>query len=176
MTFDLVSFVNLVISSLIGVASGLLITHWYWRRSAPVERIVKELKLVLPYYLHPIRHPQFYSPSARKVAPDQEAPADTDVPHIEYAVLSNNVITAGSDFEVMLSIRDTGRNFENPDGLLIRDHVGREVHANFSGLGFASAAIVATPNPTQQVNTITVRLRDTVGKENEQSISFHITP
>lgn len=176
MSFDPVAFLNLVLSSLIGVATGWAIAHWYWKRSAPVERIVKELKRALPYYLHPLRYPQFYSQSAKKITPDQQPPADTDVPHVVYAVLSHHVIRAGSDFEVLLNILDTGRNFENPDGLQMHDHVGRSVSVQFAGLGFASAMIIATPVDGRQAGKITVRLKDTAGMANEQTLSFDITP
>lgn len=176
MTFDPVAFVNLLISSLVGVTAGWLIAHWYYVRAAPVERILKELKRVLPYYLHPVRYPQFYSPSAKRVEPEQPPPADTDVPHVLYAISSRHAISPGSPFELLLCIRDTGRNFDNPQGLSLEDHRQRSIAPEFSGLGFASAAFIADVDTGVTDYRISIRLRDTSGKENRQTLLFHIKP
>ncbi len=175
MTFDAVAFVNILISSLIGVAAGWLISHWYFMRAAPVERILKELKRVLPYYLHPVRYPQFYAPSAVRVDPVPPPPQDTDIPHLTHAICTRQSVQPGSRFEVLFAIVDTGRNFDNPAGLSLRDHLGRDVPAEFSGLGLASAVFTAAANQDQAVNTITIVLRDTSGKEYRQTLSLPIT-
>lgn len=176
MAFDPVAFVNLLISSVIGVAAGWLIAHWYYKRSAPVERILKELKRVLPYYLHPVRYPQFYSPGARRVEPEQQPPADTDVPHVLYAISSIQELHPGTQFELLLCIRDTGRNFDNPNGLSLEDSQRHSIDAQFSGLGFARASFVVDAKTDSTTYCVGVRLRDNAGHENHQTLSFRITP
>lgn len=172
MTFDPVAFVNLLLSSLIGVASGWLIAHLYWKRSAPVERILKELKRVLPAYLHPLRYPQFHTPSARSVEPTPAGPADLDVPRLVGAVLSEHPVRPGTQLELLLNILDRGRNFDNPAGLDIRDHRGRKVAAEFAGIGYAIARIDAVPAEGMAAGCITVQLADTAGKSHRQTLCF----
>jgi hypothetical protein len=172
MTFDPVAFVNLLLSSLIGVASGWLIAHWYWKRSAPVERILKELKGALPRYLHPLRFPQFHAPSARRIELDPGTPADMDVPRLVSAVFSHHPVRPGAQVELLFNILDRGRNFDNPSGIRIEDHLGRRVVAHFAWLGYATATIDATPLEQPGKGRITVRLRDSAGKENLQTLDF----
>jgi hypothetical protein len=172
MSFDPVAFVNLLLSSLIGVASGWLIAHWYWKRSAPVERILKELKGALPQYLHPLRFPQFHAPTAHRIEFDVTRPPDLDVPRLVSVVLSRNPVAPGAAVELLLNFVDRGRNFENPAGLQIHDHCGRAVKAHFAWLGYATATFEATPLPGSDSGRITVRLRDTAGHENVQTLDF----
>jgi len=175
-TFDSVAFINLVISSVVGVLSGLLISHFYWKKNAPVERILKELKRVLPHYLHPVRYPQFYSQSSKRVTADQEPPLDTDFPHIVYSIFSSNSIKVDTSFEVLFAIVDTGRNFENPEGISVQDHLGRSITSEFCGLGFASSTFVAAPHGEEVNSKITVTLVDTAGNRTVQTFSFNIVP
>ena len=174
MEFDLPSFVNLVLSSLIAMVSGWAVSHLYWKRSASVERILKELKDVLPHYLHPMRYPQFYSTHSVRIAPNEELPEDSDIPHVRYAIYSTQDIRENDEFDILLAIVDTGRNFENPGGLQIRDHMQREVTASFAGLGFTTATILSTPRPSQNRCHFLVCLKDTIGKEMTQTFSFSI--
>lgn len=172
MTFDPVAFVNLLLSSLIGVASGWLIAHGYWKRSAPVERILKELKSALPRYLHPLRFPQFHAPGAHRIEFDADTPPDTDVPRLVSAVFSQYPVRPGTQVELLLNILDRGRNFENPEGIRIEDHLGRRVVAHFAWLGYATATIDATPLEGDAPGRIRVRLHDTSGRRSETTLSF----
>lgn len=174
MTFDLSSFINILLSGLIGVVTSWVIAHWYYRKHGPVGRMLKEIKRVLPEYFHPIIYPQFYSLDAVTIAPSQSSPKDLDVPHIEYAILSKKRIVDGDDVEVLFKLRDMGRNLENPSGIRARDHLDRDVAVRSIGLGFASIAFRAELKPGSPQSHLTVTLEDVGGKRKTQSIPFSI--
>jgi len=172
MAFDLPSFVNLVVSAAISVVLSWLIAHWYYRKSGPVERMLKEIKSVLPSYFHPVIYPQFYSSDIMTVSPDQPFPNDPDTPHIECVTFSKKVIVDGDRVDVLLKVRDTGRNLENPSGISVRDHLERELAVKSIGLGFAAITLRAKLDAKDPLTKLTVTLTDTAGKRNTQSIPF----
>ena len=174
MTFDLSSFISTLLSALIGVVTSWIIAHWYYRKTGPVERMLKEIKSALPTLLHPVIYPQFYGSDAVTVSPSQSFPKDLDIPHIEYAVLSKRTIFDGDFLEVLLKLRDMGRNLENPSGIRVRDHLERDVAVRSNGLGFASVTFRADLKEDIQKNYLTVTLEDASGKRNTQSIPFFI--
>jgi len=172
MVFDLPSFVNLLLSTVLSVVVSWIIAQWYYRKSGPVERMLKEIKSVLPSYFHPVIYPQFYSSDIMTVSPDQPFPKDTDTPHIECATFSKKVILDGDSVDVLLKVRDTGRNLENPSGIDVRDHLERELAVKSIGLGFAAITLRANLDSKHPPHQLTVTLTDTAGKRNTQSIPF----
>ena len=118
--------------------------------------------------------PQFYGAHAFTILPNQRAPQNTDIPHLEHAVFSRKAIKAGEHVEILLSIRDTGRNLENPSGIHVMDHKQRDLAPRAIGFGYALVAFVADVQAHGGENLITVSLHDLSGNRNTQSLSFEI--
>lgn len=176
MTFDLANFINIAIGCVLGAIVSWIIAHFYWKLNAPMERVVKELKAVLPHYLQPLRYPQFYTDDAVTVSPEEAAPKDTDIPHVTHAIFSRKDIHAGDQVEVLLHLIDLKRNLENPSGITAKDHLNRALPVHFNGLGLASLEFVAEQLSGETQHKLTIDLADTAGNKNSQTLVFTIKP
>ena len=174
LTFDFSAIINLVISGLIGVFTSWIVTHWYYKKNSPSERILKEIEKALPNYFLPVLYPQFFSSESAKVLPDPPPPEDKDIPHVEYARLSTSKIPACAFVEVLLKVRDLGLNLENPSGIKIRDQLERDLAIKRAGMGFVTFKFMTDPLPQSGQCALTVTLEDSNGRHNVQSIPFSI--
>lgn len=172
-SFDFVSLFNIIFGSVLGAMASWMVSHHYWKKNSSSERILKEIKRILPVFFMPLRHPQFYSDDTQTAVPEQPSPANPDIPHVVNAVFSKKIIKEGDQVEVLLEIRDHGINLVIPNGVFARDHLERNVAAKICGIGYASISFKADAAQHQQ-NKITITLKDTAGNENTQSISFSI--
>lgn len=167
---------SIILGSIIGALVSWLIAHIYWKLNAPVERVVKELKDVLPHYLHPLRYPQFYTHDVMKVEAEQEVPKESDIPRVTHAVFSKKDIRDGDKVEVLLHLLDLGRNLENPDGISVKDHFDRDCPVLFAGLGLACFEFTANKTDGKGSYRLTVNLKDTARNTNSQTFIFTIKP
>jgi hypothetical protein len=174
MTFDLPSFFNIVLSGLIGVITSWFITHWYYLKNSPTERMLKELRKALPNYLLPVVEPQFYRSDSERLLPFPAPPEDPDIPHAEYAILSDRNPAPNVPLQVLFKIRDLGFDLENPSGVQVCDHLQRQLSVQRIGLGYITVQFITTPLPCSGQYALTITLSDQGGRINTQSVRFYV--
>ena len=174
MNIDYPSLVNLVISALIGVITSWWISHIYYLKNSPTERILQEIQKGLPNYLLPVVKPQFYRSDSDKVLPLPEPPQDKNIPHVEYAIFSKRDNYANDQAQALIKVKDLGFDLENPGGISVLDHLQRPLPVQRIGLGYIEVEFIVTPIAAGSNYNLTVSLRDAGGRNNAQSVKFHV--
>lgn len=180
--FDLAAFINLVISSIIGVLTGWGISRHYFKKVAPAEIIADQLRSGLQKALMPILYPHFFNKeNSFIIHPEQPGPTNKDVPSVEYAVVRGNAIFSNQRVEVLIKVIDLGGDLDNPNGISIRDHKDNHLGVVAIGLGFAHFSF-HTSNDAAGPQRLTVTLQDEghhVGNRknrNVQTLPFSVLP
>ena len=106
--------------------------------------------------------------------PSPEPPENKDIPHVEYAVISQQSIKPNTQVEALIKLRDLGFDLENPSGVSVRDHLQRPLSVERIGLGYVEIHFMATTSSEIAHYAFTVTLVDHGGRANTQSIPFRI--
>ena len=155
------SAANIFLNAIISVVCSWVISAYYFRKESRAEKISDQIRNGLQRALLPIIHPQFFdSQSSHTLTPLQPKPKNTDIPHIDYAILSFRPNSNNTRVELMIKILDTGYDLENPEGISIKDHTGGYVGVVSIGLGHCKCTINIGDNPIPGVYEITVEMAD----------------
>ena len=174
MQFDLPSLVNLVLSSLIGVATSWWISHLYFKKNSPTQRILDELQKELPNYLLPVIRPQFFTSNSLKTLPEPGAPTDKDFPHVEYAKFEHRSYSLDQQIQALLKVTDLGYDLENPTGISILDHRQRPLPLQRTGFGFLEIQFISSALSRGEKYFLTISLRDLGGRTYTQRIDINV--
>jgi len=174
LSFDPSSFINIVIGGVVGAAGSWIVTHLYWIKSAPTERILKEIKRARPEPIRPIRFPELYAPGAVEITPVEKRPSDTDTPHVLKAKFPKSEFSDGEIVDVLMELLDTGRNLDNPGGITVLDPGKKELPVKFAALGLAHFRLQVKKSDDQPNPVLTVQLADTANHKNTQTIPVTI--
>lgn len=172
---------DLGLNAIISVLCSWLIASIYFRKVTRAEQVSEQIRHGLQRALIPTLYPQFFDQGqSLSVYPVQDPPTNSDVPYVEVARLTPRIIRPGAKLHVLLKLRDSGYDLDNPAGVLVRDHRGRAVGVTSLGLGFCRCAILIEENPASSEGEITVELQDTgfhsrgVSNHNVQTLRFVI--
>jgi hypothetical protein len=166
-----------VLGIFFGGLVGWVITHIYYKKVTPTERIAKDLRKGLQQALFPIIHPEFYGDERNEVIPEPPPPINKDIPHVVLATFDSKNIKANQTVKVLLKIEDSGLNFDNPTGVAVRDHHGVLVPLRFAGFGFVILKFQTKDGDQAGQHSLSVVCTDTGQVQNQlaQSLSFYIT-
>lgn len=170
-----------LISTLVGVFAGWATTHLYFRKATPAEKIADQIKTGLQKALLPVLYPHYFNhEKALTVHPEQPAPPNTDIPHVEHAVFAEKTVRVNQKADVLIKIKDTGFDLVNPTGVMVRDHKDNRLAVVPIGFGFVQITFHVAANERPGIHRLTVELRDlghhTRGKPNQniQSLLFTV--
>lgn len=161
----------------VGAIFGLIISHFYYVKAKPgqilSQRLISDLNRYLPQMILPATHSRFFAYNMKRKIPSGYAPEDSDIPHIEWAIVTppekmkNHVVS-----EALIRFIDTGLNFDLENGLEIRDHRGNPLAPNFIGMGHVTVQIFLTIEDMEEPTSakITVRMEDKIGKHLTQDL------
>lgn len=134
---------NEAILAIASALVGWLTAHLYFIKGKPLEILSKETQRILES-LHiamraSIEYGQlaefFVSTDILNLTITPSGEVGSDVPLLVRAVLNKSRITPGAQFKMLLSVRDRGKDFVNPDGATIFDHHGARLHVQNAGFG-----------------------------------------
>jgi hypothetical protein len=170
---------NVSVTAVISVLVSWIVARIYFRKRTPAELIGEQIRRGLQSALMPTLYPQFYDEASSIVIhPQQPAPANKDVPHVDYARLSPRLIRPGAKLDVLMKVLDLGYDLVNPGGIHVRDHRGRKLAVVGVGLGFCKFSVLVAEAEEGGAAEITIDLTDlgshTKGKPNSnvQSLPF----
>ena len=171
-----------IFSTMAGIVSAWGLTHYYFKKSSPAERIAAQIKLGLQKALYPLLYPQFFD-GARTltILPEQPQPTDRDVPRVEFAKLVGLTVHCGQEVQMLIKLKDDGFDLDNPRGITVRDHRDNPLAVVPLGFGYIRISFRTADNERFGQHRITVEMIDmghhTSGtpNRNTQSLVFVIT-
>jgi hypothetical protein len=173
---------NFAVSSAVGAITSWVVSSYYFHKTSRAEQIADQIKAGLQKALVPVLYPRFFDPeNSVTVYPNQPPPANTDIPHVEFVLFSKKIIRPGQRTDVLIKLRDSGFDLENPHGVTIRDHKENPLGVVPLGLGYVMATFHTALDDHSGSHSLTVALQDlgehakSSPNHNVQTISFPIT-
>lgn len=172
---------SLVINAVVSVLASWFVASIYFKKVTRAEKIADQIRSGLQKALLPIIHAQFFDgQKSFRVHPHQPPPKNQDIPFVEYALFSEKRFCAGQKIEVLLKLKDTGFDLDNPAGVSVRDHEGRALGVVPIGLGYAKVTLHISSKALPGERELTVDLtdigehRNSVPNRNVQTLPFVI--
>jgi hypothetical protein len=170
---------NVSVTAVISVLVSWIVASIYFKKRTPAELIADQIRHGLQGALIPTLYPQFYNQAGSIVIhPQQPAPTNKDVPHVDHARLSPRFVGPGGRLDVLMKVLDLGYDLVNPSGIYVRDHRGSAVAVVGVGLGFCKFSVLVDDADQGGVAELTIELTDlgshTKGKPNKNTQSLPI--
>jgi hypothetical protein len=178
LSFDLVGFLNIAISTLISTLIGVAITHYYYLKNTQANRILAELKKSFPNLMLPIVRPEYFTSESCVATLNPGEPPDKKIPHVTECRYSVATSSSGNSTKmgVLLKLIDLGYDLVNPNGLTV--HNDSNINLPVVRLGFGYAEVIVNINKdvinTDRECNLTVNLKDTSGNTYCQNLKLKI--
>lgn len=169
------------INAVVSVICSWLVASVYFRKVTRAEQVAEQIRHGLQRALLPTLHPHFFDQErSLSIYPEQNPPGNADIPYVEVARVTPRRVGPGGKLDVLLKLRDSGYDLDNPEGVSVHDHLGRAVGVTSLGLGFCRCTIPIEDIPASYEGEITIELRDAglhtrrVPNQNVQTLRFTI--
>lgn len=132
----------LILNAVVSVICSWIVASIYFRKESRAESIAEQIKRALQQTLPPISHPRFFDEgNSRVIYPEEPLPANTDIPHVEFVRLDHSNILPDMRLGLLIKLRDTGFDLDNPQGVTLRDWSGNMLSVSGIGLGYCTSTV-----------------------------------
>lgn len=150
-----------IFGGVISLAGSLLVTHLYYRKSKPVERMLQSITENLRRTLVRSRFPEFFESKDANILFDRGFQSSRpDTPQVDEVILDRAIIYPGNKVNVLLKVVDMGLNFRNPEGATVKDHHGNSLKVDNVGFGYMRFAFQVKDTDAPASYKISVDLAD----------------